>query len=315
MNFLSDSSINSIMAVSVAVITLVVSAHAIFVIIKTILGDNTRKQINQASEDIAKLKNDSEHIKNDRDHIVNNLCYILLNLSINKVDNTILDFLKSSSNIGAKNNLGIYYLKKSRMTINKVEKGRLLNLARDYFQDAINILTANKIQEKERQQLAIIYVNLADVYDDLEDNKEHAIDNCKKALGLNEKCDQAYNLLASIELVKQKQDFVIDKSYDSALEYANKALAFNPNNGFTYLTKAEILLNQSGTNSDDIIKNYELALKNGCPTWEYISSEIYSKIPVEHKAIIGKLKALSEHYEEIHNISGTLLQSEHDYIL
>ena len=54
---------------------------------------------------------------------------------------------------------------------------------------------------------------------------------CKKALFRNDKCSQAYNMLASI-LIKQNKNL-------KARKYANKAIKYNNKNGYSYLTLAE----------------------------------------------------------------------------
>lgn len=266
------------------------------------------------SEQIKKLQKRIKDLEIKAEKIDNSF-FVLYNKT-NFVPQLDLTHDFNKNNYKQQNNLGQYYLKKSKNVEDKFLKNNFIKTSIKHFESAIKCFGKNK-----NSPLDIIYVNLADAYDDMyesnkldiayENYKNKAIEFCNSALGINPNCDQAYNMLASIY-------FDIDDDKDTlpkAKKYANTSIGINKCNGFSHLTLAEILIKENYTKNKKPIKEHILSsLRNGCPVWEYIEREIYSEVKND-KTVWKTIKDEIDKFHEINSITGICLQSETEYLI
>lgn len=291
-----------IFTVAVSTLSLIAAIVGIFTVILPIIqAKKTSRRERQIFVNEKRIKEQLiqvEKIKSLIDMLGSKLCYILFSSST--ADDEIIQYIKNMENYRAKNNLGLYYLNISRKEQNKdFEKISYLEKAIDYFEKAKQSCPENDIN------LATIYVNLADAYDDYNTNKDTAIDCCMKALIIDPQCSKAYNMLASI--------FMAQDNYELAKQNTDKALNCDLNNGYAYLTKFEILLKQPSFDKEEALDYLYNALKNGCPVWEYTGLPYYKTII--SNPLWNEYENIINEYKKIYLISHTIIQQEHDYIL
>jgi tetratricopeptide (TPR) repeat protein len=102
------------------------------------------------------------------------------------------------------------------------------------------------------------------------DKKYHAyaLEDLDKAKDIEGETAKIYN---SISMVYRNLG-----DYDKALLFVDRSLAIDDSFGFAYSTKAEIFAEQG--EDDQFYEYIELALKNGCPVWEFIEQDdVYKK--------------------------------------
>ena len=254
---------------------------------------------------IKKLQNRIDELETEASKIINQL--MVFSSKINFTADFHLENNLQKDNYKHQNNLGINYLKKSRLIADEKLKKHYIKKAIDSFELSIKCFCKqNKFLLGAPAGLDQIYVNLADAYDDYSDTPK-ALKYCNLALVINQNCEQAYNMRASIHLDS--------KDLEQAETDVKESLRLNSSNGFSHLTLAEIFIEKDYVENKIRIKNLiEAALANGCPVWEYIDRKIYDELKEDKKTWLP-LKSKIENYKEINKIAGICLQSEMEYII
>lgn len=286
----------TIISICVAVISFVIAVYGVLVIIKTISADKKAKLLKTIEIKEAKL----DLLLKKMDDVTNELTYLLIHFNPDNLDDKIIGILEESDTTYAKNNLGVFYLEKSRKE-NGGQKKYYLDKAKTNFELAINQIRQQKLDYDAKKQLSIIYVNLADAYDDL-GNQVEGIAKCLEAIKYDKTNSLAYNMMASI---------YSDMNNSEALNTVNKAIILDQNNGYSYLTKVEILLKNPEIGSDEIKELYINALQYGCPTWQFLdklNTDIYPDL-------VAELVTIAKNYELEYLRSQARLQTEHKYII
>ena len=300
----------------ISILTITVAVIGLLSVITIAVNQKNQNKINEQEKKIKELNDLSEHLLQQ---------FYVLMIRKNKDAIPDLTIVDKNSDYRSKNNIGYVHLEKSQELGFKIAMGSLKigskeykdrtkhqNKAIDCFEDALKSAKkqlrktglASQQAQKIKRDIALIKVNLADVYDDL-DNRKKAIKLCKEAIDYYDECDEAYNMLASV--------YLSDNNIQDANKCVERAIEIKDSNGFAHLTRAEIYLTEKCKDLKEILSEIERALEYGCPVWHYIDNAIYDYIKSDadwkklHKQIIK--------FRDIRNIADIYLQTEHACIL
>ncbi len=292
---------NDTLSLSITIsVTILTALITIITLFNGIYNAISIKKINESAKQLKKAKENYDTSNKDYNEFRSKFDYLLF--KTNNLNEQTIKLIENSENYKTQNNCGLFYLNLSRsQDISKLQKKEYLNKAKLHLNKALELCNHTEIDKE------IIFVNLADLYDDL--NKSSVAKMyCKKALFRNDKCSQAYNMLASI-LIKQNKNL-------KARKYANKAIKYNNKNGYSYLTLAETYFKDFNIEkySKVVFKNIKLALKYGCPVWEFYNEKIYKEIK-NHKDFWKRCSDEIEKSKMIFEIANAKFVCENDYML
>ena len=292
---------NDTLSLSITIsVTILTALITIITLFNGIYNAISIKKINESAKQLKKAKENYDTSNKDYNEFRSKFDYLLF--KTNNLNAQTIKLLENSENHKTQNNCGLFYLNLSRsQDISELQKKEYLNKAELHLNKALELCNHTE-NDKE-----IIFVNLADLYDDL--NKSSVAKMyCKKALFRNEKCSQAYNMLASI-LIKENKN-------QEARENATQAIEYNNKNGYSYLTLAETYFKDFNIEKDSevIFNNIKLALKYGCPVWDYCNEQIYENIK-NHEDFWKRCSDEIEKSKMIFEIANAKFVCENDYML
>lgn len=161
-----------VFALCIEIVTFVATIIVLVFALVPIFRDGDRKKLKEQLDKSNSLTRDLTSMKNQ-------LIFLLLKTNnIDNMDDEFINQIKDIDDSRIQNNCGIYYLKKSRSV--SENKNHLLQTALKHLTKALDLSKG-----KEEIKREIIYVNLADAYDDL-DQKDKAYRCCKSARKVNE---------------------------------------------------------------------------------------------------------------------------------
>jgi hypothetical protein len=316
----------NVLQILLTILSIVIAIIGVISIIKPILDNRREKQLKEMQK---KIDNMEKTIKNLNNRL------LVFSGKLNLTENMYFDNYDKDINYKQLNNMGMLYLKKARLVNdNESLKEQYLNEAIICFKKSVKKIDKTYgiiLLKSYNYGLDIIYSNLSDAYDDYADNckidkqyyeyKSKAEKSCSKAIGINENCWQAYNMLASIYLdkyFKATNDNEKNKLLDKAKKNAIKSLDINKCNGYALLTLAEILIIDNYEQNKETIKSYiKRALAKGCPVWEYIEgnkNNRYEKLNKDTSTSIKVLRREINDSEQVSNMARVSLQSEAEYL-
>lgn len=297
-----DDNVLNILQIAISLVSVAVMLTCGILVIKPLIDHKKETKIKNIEKKLEEFNEIFDETKS-RLFVMLAKTNIIENSAIQKM----IKDKNSNDNYRMKNNFGIFYLEKSR----KIDPTVNPELHKDYLKTAVSYFNAALKQKHDvildkRSNIDIVHVNLADAYDDMNETLK-AIKECKIALKINDKCSQAYNMLASIYLDNQ--------NLSDAEKFAKKSLEINRTNGYAFLTLAEIYITKDYPKYKDKIERLlRLSLINGCPVWDYINSKTYFTLMQDS----AKWPAISEEidkYRQIYTIAGNCLKSEYEYII